>query len=309
VTDEPGTTHGPHVTPDVLADLQAGLLHDRAERPTREHLVTCPACRADLEVLAAIPDRLAAAGSVEPIPADVASRLDAALAAAASAAPDVAATPTGVPSLGATATHRRDRSGPRGLRLLQAAAAVVVVLGLGALAVSAIHGGSQDGAGTAGGASSDRAASAPKSAAVPVTASGRNWTPSTLAAAAPALASGTFGPALSQYDSARKTAASSTSSATAPASPTPAAGLVNSSAAGPAARLSDPDALRACVTNLNDGDQTMQPLAVDLARWQGQPAAVLVFPTVGDPASLDVYVVAPDCPTGLFLNFARVPRS
>ncbi len=53
----------------------------------------------------------------------------------------------------------------------------------------------------------------------------------------------------------------------------------------------------------------MQPLAVDLARWQGQPAAVLVFPTPHDPASLDVYVVAPDCPTGLFLNFARVPRS
>jgi hypothetical protein len=310
VTDEPGTTHGPHVTPDVLADLQAGLLHDRAERPAREHLATCRACRADLEVLAAIPDRLAAAGSVEPIPADVASRLDAALAAAASAAPDVAATPTIVPSLGATATHRRDRSGPRGLRLLQAAAAVVVVLGLGALAVSAIHGGSDSGgaATSASGAAGDRAAAA-KSGPAPVTASGRNWTPSTLAAAAPALASGTFGPALSQYDSTRKTAASSTSSATAPASPAPATGLVNSSAAGPAARLSDPDALRACVTNLNDGDQTMQPLAVDLARWQGQPAAVLVFPTVGDPASLDVYVVAPDCPTGLFLNFARVPRS
>jgi hypothetical protein len=24
---------------------------------------------------------------------------------------------------------------------------------------------------------------------------------------------------------------------------------------------------------------------------------------------LDVYVVAPDCPTGLFLHFERVPRS
>jgi hypothetical protein len=308
VTDEPGTTHGPHVTPDVLADLQAGLLHDRAERPTREHLATCPACRADLEVLAAIPDRLAAAGSVEPIPADVASRLDAALAAAASAAPDVAATPTIVPSLGATATHRRDRSGPRGLRLLQAAAAVVVVLGLGALAVSAIHGGSDSGGTTSAGSSAgDRAATA-KSGPAPVTASGRNWTPTTLAAAAPSLAAGTFGPAFSSYDSTGKTAAS----APATAAPSPEAGSngpVNGAAVGPAGRLADPAALRACVTNLNDGDQTMQPLAVDLARWQGQPAAVLVFPTVGDPASLDVYVVAPDCPTGLFLNFARVPRS
>jgi hypothetical protein len=310
VTDEPGNTHGPHVTTDVLADLQAGLLHDRAERAAREHLAECPECQADLEVLAAIPDRLAAAGSVEPIPADVASRLDAALAAAASAPADVAATPTIVPSLGATAAHRRERSGPRGLRLLQAAAAIVVVLGLGALAVSAINGGSEGGgASTAGGATSDRAAAAPRSAAVPVTASGRNWTPTTLAAAAPALASGTFGPALSLYDSARKTAASTTPSGTATDVPTPAEGLESGSAAGPAARLSDPSALRTCVTNLNDGDQTLQPLAVDLAQWQGQPAAVLVFPTVGDPTSLDVYVVAPDCPTGLFLNFARVPRS
>jgi hypothetical protein len=308
VTDEPDHTDGPHVTPDVLADLQAGLLHDRAERAARDHLATCPACRADLAVLAAIPDRLAAAGSVEPIPTDVASRLDAALAAAAAAPPDVAAASTIVPLHGATATHRRDLSGPRELRLLQAAAVLVVVLGLGALAVSAIHGGSDSGgaATSAGGAAGDRAA-APKSAAVPVSSSGRNWTPTTLAAAAPSLAAGTFGPAVSLYDSTRKSAASPSSAVPSPASSS--GGMVNGAAAGPAARLADPAALSACITNLSDPGPPMQPLAVDLARWQGQPAAVLVFPTPHDPASLDVYVVAPDCPTGLFLNFARVPRS
>jgi hypothetical protein len=245
---------------------------------------------------------------VEPIPADVASRLDAALAAAASAPPDVAATPTIVPLHGATATHRGERSNPRGLRLLQAAAVLVVVLGLGALAVSAIHGGSDSGgASSASGAAGDRA-SAPKSAAVPVTSSGRNWTPTTLAAAAPSLAAGTFGPAVSLYDSTRKTAASPTAAAV-PSPASSSGGVANGLAAGPADRLGDPAALSACIANLSDPGPAMQPLAVDLARWQGQPAAVLVFPTPQDPASLDVYVVAPDCPTGLFLNFARVPRS
>jgi hypothetical protein len=302
VTDQPGNAQGAHVTPDVLADLQAGLLHDRAERAAREHLATCPVCRADLELLTTVPGRLAAAGSIEPVPADIASRLDAALAAAAAEPTEGTASTTVVPML----ASRRTRSSPRGLRLLQAAAALVVVLGLGGLAVSAIHGGSE-GAGSSGTAGA--AASAPKSSAVPVTASGRNWTPTTLAAAAPALASGTFGPAFSVYDdSTHRTADSPTATPATPV-PTSASKGLASGAAGPAGRLADPTALRACVTNLNDGDQTMQPLAVDLARWQGQPAAVLVFPTADDPASLDVYVVAPDCPTGLFLNFARVPRS
>jgi hypothetical protein len=306
VTDELDNTDGPHVTPDVLADLDAGLLHDRAERAAHAHLATCPACQADLDLLATIPGRLAAEGSVEPVPADVASRLDAALAAAASEPTELTASTTVVPMR----SSHRTRSSPRGLRLLQAAAALVVVLGLGGLAVSAIHGGSGESAGTAGG-TSDHAAAAPKSAAVPVTASGRNWTPTTLAAAAPALADGTFGPPFSVYDdSTRKSAALPSTSAPVPSAPAGSGGPVGGgTAAGPAGRLSDPTALRACVTNINDGDQTMQPVAVDLARWQGQPAAVLVFPTAGDPASLDVYVVAPDCPTGLFLNFARVPRS
>jgi hypothetical protein len=308
VTDDLGTTHGPHVTPDVLADLQAGLLHNRAERTAREHLADCPDCQADLALLAALPDRLAAAGSVEPIPPDVASRLDTALAAAASAPPDAAAAPTIVPLQGATATHRRDRSSPRGLRLLQAAAVLVVILGLGALAVTAIHGGSNgSGAQTAGAADSAGGRSAPH-AAVPVTTSGRNWTPTTLAAAAPSLAAGTFGPAVSLYDSTRKSAALP-SAAAVPSPASSSGGLANGSAAGPAERLADPAALAACITNLTDPDAPVQPLAVDLARWQGQPAAVFVFPTPHDPASVDVYVVAPDCPTGLFLNFARVPRS
>ena len=43
-------------------------------------------------------------------------------------------------------------------------------------------------------------------------------------------------------------------------------------------------------------------------RWQGSPAAVLVFPSEGDPGHLDAYAVAPTCPVGEFLGFVRLAR-
>jgi hypothetical protein len=314
MTEEPGNARGPHVTPDVLADLQAGLLHDRAERAAREHLVACPGCQADLEVLAAIPGRLAAAGSVEPIPADVASRLDAALAAAASAPPDMAATPTIVPSLATTATHRRDRSSPRGLRLLQAAAVLVVVLGLGALAVSAIHGGrdGSGGASTAGAADSARGAKSAPQAAFPVTASGRDWTAGSLTAAVPRLVAGSLSPVITRGpldDSTLKSAAGSGSSTPAPSGSVSAAAVPEYAVSGNAAgRLAGGTALAACVAGLVGGPAT--PLAVDLATYQGKPAAVILLPGLAGPDRIDVWVVPADCSstTATFLYYGSVPR-
>jgi hypothetical protein len=200
------------------------------------------------------------------------------------------------------------------MRLLQAAAAVVLVLGVGALGVSALtHGGNGDaGTSTAGTAADSGGGSqaAPEAATVaPITASGRDWTSSSLRTDVAALLTGTVGRTYALYDRQATKGSGQDGVAPGPSASAPAAQRELATAAGGADRLADPTALRACVANVTDGDDSLQPVAVDLARWQGKPAAVLVFPTTDDPASLDVYVVAPDCPTGLFLDFERVPRS
>ncbi|MET9612439.1 hypothetical protein [Kitasatospora indigofera] len=78
---------GPHPSIDELADLAEELVEDRDTADSlREHLTGCPECRETLAALAEVSELL---GSVQtpPMPADVARRIDAALAAEA-AGPD-----------------------------------------------------------------------------------------------------------------------------------------------------------------------------------------------------------------------------
>lgn len=288
-----------HLGADTLADLQEGLLDADGEAAARRHLESCAGCRTDLAALSDLPAGLAAAADVGPVPELVAARLDRALAAAA-------AEPAALPTATRTVTPLAPDRPVRGMRLLQAAAAVVLVLGVGALGVGALTqrgGGNSDTASTAGSAADSGGRAAPERATVaPITASGRNWTPATLRADAASLADGRLSRAYALYDRSQASGGDVSS-------PAPSSDAALRTAAGEAGRLADPTELRACVTNLTDGDASVQPVAVDLARWQGAPAAVLVFPSPDDAASLDVYVVAPDCPTGLFLHFERVPRS
>ena len=60
------------------------------------------------------------------------------------------------------------------------------------------------------------------------------------------------------------------------------------------------------MTQLNGGPAT--PLSVDLGTWSGKPAAVIVLPTEGDAATVDIFVVAPGCPPGELLYFTRAAR-
>lgn len=155
---------------DTLADLHAGLLDDTTASALRSHVASCSGCTA---TMAALDATVASLGSMPEvtIPADVAARIDAALAAEAgrvglsddtttslAASPPVG--PTGdrrlasgdrrldaVPSGAATATphtgesagtvtslaaHREKRGFGRG-RILLAAAAAAVVVGGGAV--------------------------------------------------------------------------------------------------------------------------------------------------------------------------------
>jgi hypothetical protein len=52
------------------------------------------------------------------------------------------------------------------------------------------------------------------------------------------------------------------------------------------------------------------PLVVDIARFAGQPATVIVLPTPQEMDRLDVFVVGPDCgpADAKVLHFARVAR-
>ena len=64
-------------------------------------------------------------------------------------------------------------------------------------------------------------------------------------------------------------------------------------ARGPGTVLADPLAWKSCLQAI--GAPEVAPVAVDLARWQGRDAAVLVLPAA---AGLEVWVVPPDCGPG-----------
>jgi hypothetical protein len=85
---------------------------------------------------------------------------------------------------------------------------------------------------------------------------------------------------------------------TAVPSKTPTGGHAPAAAADPQ-RLRDGKALAACVANLADGPVT--PLAVDIARFDGKPATIIVLPDPKDPSIVYAYAVSPACAEGTFL--------
>jgi hypothetical protein len=48
------------------------------------------------------------------------------------------------------------------------------------------------------------------------------------------------------------------------------------------------------------------PLAVDLGRFEGKSATIIVLPDPTDRSFVDMYAVAPDCPKGTWLTIERV---
>jgi hypothetical protein len=286
------TGAGAHLDPDTLADLDEALLTAPDESAARDHLAGCARCRADLAALTGVRETLAGAADVGPVPDAVAAGLDRALAAVAAEPASTAVTRTVTP------LRAPERSSPRGLRWLQAAAVVVLLLAGGALGVSALGGdGGNDNGETSSAGSADQ--SAPKAAAgagFPLTASGRHWTKASVAAAVPQLLAGTVSPPLPS----RSASAEDSGGGTADAQ--------RELAGVPAARLAGGPALADCVTELTGGPAT--PLAVDLATFDGKPAAVVLLPGIGGRGRVDVWVVPADCAQGKgeFYYYANVPR-
>jgi hypothetical protein len=319
VTDRPlgaGPVVGDgHLDDDTLADLHEDLLAPAAARSAGDHLAGCAVCADRADRLARLPGLLADAGATGPVPVEVATGIDAALSAEA-----VSAGAPGTRTVTPLVPERR-RS-PAGMRVLQAAAVLVLVLAGVGLALSALGGGGGGDASTAGDAGADAAGgSSERSGALgqfPLTVSGRAWTGTSLTEAVPDLLAARLAPPVDAQSLRESAAGSDTSRTDAPddegtddgaddgdeetGTPAPAA------APAGARRLASGPALAECVAALADGPVT--PLAVDLATWEGDPAAVILLPTPDDPATLDLWVVAPDCSAAdaKVRYFARLAR-
>lgn len=279
-----------HLDADALADLHEGLLAADRAADARAHLERCAECRAVEASLRAVPASLAAGAEAGAMPADVVARLDDALSRAGRDR-----VPTGsAAAMTVTPLGSRTRRSPVGTRLLQAAAAVVLVLAVVGVGASVLMSGG--GGGTSSGGSSGAYANGPGGKATyALLATGADYSASSLAGAVPRLVAGEG----RRYSAARDDYAGPTTASS------PAEGAVAPDDTG---RLAAGAALADCVTALADAPAV--PLAVDLARYEGKPAAVIVLPGLDDPAMVDVWVVGPGCRQGddQFRFFTRVAR-
>jgi hypothetical protein len=254
---------------------------DPARAAADPHVRGCPTCQAELAVQREVRELLAGLPDPGPIPPDVVDRIRATLAGLAAQTvaeppedlvPTPVPTPLSTPEPAAASTVVPLAQAPSARRrrpLLAAAAAAVVLLG-GGYVVSQNLGGTTDSGSAASSALQERSQGTPKVAelaAVPVLSSGTNYT--------------TAG--LQRQVSAQLSAAKQQ-------------GVRPDAAAGDdqLGALSTPTGLAGCLSAL--GDAGAVPQLVDVARFEGKPAAVIVLPS--DDGGREVWVVATTCRPG-----------
>ena len=327
-------TEHAHADLDLLADVLAG------EAPA-DALGDCADCRAALAELTAADAAVAAAlgGLADPpVPADVAARLDAAIAAEPRrvvAAGDVEDATRTTAAGATTGTVTTLPSGPARRRSvpswLGAAAAAVVVLGGAVLGTSLVSGGLGSGADESG---ADTAAVAGGGALAGLVRNdtGSAYTTANLAAAVPGLLSGdaarvgggpAAAPAPMSADAGATAYAESGgtgggSSGTTSTRSSAGQAVTGAGAAADAdalARLRTEAGLADClVALLPPDDDTVVPLALDYGSFTvdgvAQPALLVVLPVPGRDDKLDVFVVGAGCAQAdeQLLHFARVDR-
>ncbi|MFB4316415.1 hypothetical protein [Actinomadura sp. 21ATH] len=247
-----------HYDYDTLADLAEGLLEDDQAASVNAHLESCADCRDRSADLADV-SRILAEAPVPSIPAELASRIDSAIAAESLST--------------ATVVNLEQRRGRRHWRILSAAAATVIVLGGGAIAGTVALDGNEHQA-TAPPLSDNQDSGAKGSAGDSRPSPSEMIAPGEHAPEKPAfevIRSGTdyrAGTLDRQVDGALDR------------------GGEPRSAAGP------PDArLAGCVSAVTGG---RSPELVDAAKFDGGPATVIAAPA-GAAGTLDVWVVGPDC--------------
>jgi anti-sigma factor RsiW len=331
-----------HQSFDELAELAEGLLARKAARAAQDHLASCDECTARAASLQHATSALRDLGPVS-MPADVAARLDRALAGAG----DEPVGDTVVPDL--TAIRQRRQAPPPWT--MAAAAAVVLIAAVSTIVTT--HGGHHHPTESALTPASETPLVATSAQHPPITEeSGRTYTPATLAALAPGLVNDGFGATSVPVGGTGAGASSSGSGAAAPAVPAPQvptstgapvhgpvhkeAGTAPSFATGGTARTGPEDSQALVATEIpaplqryaNSQQELLKcaafitdtpgatPEAVDYARWSNPkthavrtPALILVFADPQDSSEIDVYVVAPPCDDSSLLDFQLLSAS
>jgi hypothetical protein len=257
---------------DLLADYCAGLLKPAEAAHVETLITTDPGwAQAHASLMSALPGIEAALSAMpqEPVPADVAARLDRALAASG------AGTESNVVDIFRARRWRR-----AALTTAAVAAGAVAIIG-GLAALGAQHS-------TSNSATSSGAKAAPGPAQAygrvpPTLATGTDYTHSN-------LRYGILGPTSGRAPDAAVVPAPSL----APRSGAAGAGALNSGppAAVPPAlsRLTDPTQLRTCLDEIVAA-QGGQVVAVDYARYQGAPALIVAL----TGSRITVVAAGPDC--------------
>lgn len=258
-----------HPDLETLADLDAGVLDETVE--LRRHLDGCAACT---DLVGQLQDTRVLLADLPPpaLPVAVAERLDAAVRTA-SAGPGV----TVLPIRPDRARHAS--APPRWRHPGAVAASIVLVLGAltGVGAILSHRVGPEATSSATSGAVRDKAAPPP----LALTASGRDYGPATLDGGVRGLLG------VAPLDG-QKAAASA-----APPGNTQFSGREVDPAL---TRLSGPAALQACLDELA-GHSGAAAITVDLARYRGRPAAIVVLPDA-DPAKVDAWIVGGGCRRG-----------
>ena len=309
---QPGPRESGHWDLEALARFEQGDAAEADRAAMTAHLEQCDTCSRRLGQLRTTRALLSALPA-DPMPSGVADRIDIAIAAAA-AGP---LAPTVVPSQpGRSFGPKRWWRSPA---VAGSAAAVAVLVLVGAIVTATVLRHQHNNTSSAGTAGGSQASSAANARAIKEWQTGNNYTPATVAVLVPRLLTGTPPPTLapgSQPPSGQPLSLSSAAKA-APATPSASAGATTPAfgAATPAAAITfaqmqaSRDAVLDCGKMLAAGGDAT-PLAVDFARFDDQPAVVIVLPTDGHPDTVDVWVVRSVCSSAAIdLYFHRVPRA
>lgn len=297
-TPQPSGTGDGHPEVDELADLAEGLTSPARSQQLHRHLDECATCREIREALDGVRGLLGSLPDPTPMPAEIAGRIDAALAAEARYAADVSAAdvsretaspdfPVPAPRESVSretrpsrshrrpAAHRADTTGPgrrarRWPRVLLGAAGAAAIVALSIVLIQ-LPGSSGDRAGNAdvSAAQDGSRDSAPKT----MPSEGGGQAPLNAASLESRVLGMLQQPESRESDDAGEGAAGTED--------------------GPFMTEGDSPQLPECVRAAVN--RTEAPLAAQTDTYEGTPAYVVVLPHTGDPQRVDAYVVDSSC--------------